>query len=1151
MNSVGVSKIFLRVVALVLSLHTASAVADVENLQPGVWTVVSNNTPADVNPCPNNGCSWSGNEGQAGVFDDWNSGVLAPNYGEYGGLIVWGGGHAGYLGNEVYIFDIGEGLWRRLSEPVPNPSCNYDYSELQDGSPCSAHSGNYLEFHPPTNKFVKVTSSSDHMQGGLGSGWVHEFDLDTNTWSRGQRKPSFPFGGHNRSEEATTAAYDPNRQVIWHHAGWAARAEGGTLGYYDPQTSQWTEVLNSSQIADVGIYAAAAVDSERDLLVILDMYSTRDRVYVYDLSNISAGPRSVNVNQGIPSGINWGPGFAFDPVSEKFVAWGGNGGQSSPDLYTLSVPSNWQSGTWTWTRVTTSGSAPRPNERFTFGRFRYVPSLNAFIVANTVNGPVHMIKLNANDGPPPADPPSVSLNASPGSVVSGNSASLSWSSSNAASCTASGGWSGGKSTGGSESVGPLTQTTSFTLNCTGAGGSASDTAVVTVTAGGPSVELSASPETIAANASTVLSWSAPGATSCSAGGGWSGPKASSGSETVGPLAASRAFTLECENGSGSSLDSVIVNVQGGSGSNDFASRCSGSGVVACIGFDSQADLDGKELQAFDGSLQYTSVDTNVYASGGGSMRQEIPPFSGAAASGGWASALGDQFGPGDTLHVQFRQRFSQTMLDTYYNPGGGWKQVIFYGNASCAGVELTTVNQYHQGFPSMYTDCGGRNLQRQIGGGDVLLQQGDYNCHYQGSRPPSECGYYAGDEWMTFYYEIELGNWDTPTSHIRAYMAYEGGPMKQFVDMDNYSLSYDSSPSDRYKNILLTTYMTGKDAGQNHPTGYTWYDELIVSTQPIPAPNGEVPPPPPVSPPSVDLRASPQTVASGGSSSLSWTVDNATSCSASGGWSGTETLNPNQTETGSRSVGPITSATSYTLTCVNEVGEFAADTVQVSVSGGAPAPDITFYADPTSVELGDNSTLYWNVSNASSCVGEDAWDGNKGLSGSEPVWLNRDVTYSLSCTGPGGTARESVSVTVVNPGEPVINFSANPTTVESGQRTTLTWSAANADSCQASGAWTGNRSASGSQQSVPLTGTANFGIVCTGPGGSSEQMLSVNVVEPPPPPPPGDDPGDPPPEQEAGDVDIGEEAGSSAFGLWTLAGLLLASAARRRRRTVV
>jgi hypothetical protein len=57
---------------------------------------------------------------------------------------------------------------------------------------------------------------------------------------------------------------------------------------------------------------------------------------------------------------------------------------------------------------------------------------------------------------------------------------LSWSSTNATSCTASGAWSGTKAISGTASTGGLTANETYTLTCTGTGGSATQSATVTV-----------------------------------------------------------------------------------------------------------------------------------------------------------------------------------------------------------------------------------------------------------------------------------------------------------------------------------------------------------------------------------------------------------------------------------------------------------------------------------------------------------------------------------------------------------------------------------------------------------------------------------------------------------------------------------------------
>jgi len=80
--------------------------------------------------------------------------------------------------------------------------------------------------------------------------------------------------------------------------------------------------------------------------------------------------------------------------------------------------------------------------------------------------------------------PTVTLSASPTSVSSGGSSTLTWSSKDATACVAGGAWSGAKSTSGSASTGVLTTNSSFTLTCTGGGGSSTASANVTMAASG-------------------------------------------------------------------------------------------------------------------------------------------------------------------------------------------------------------------------------------------------------------------------------------------------------------------------------------------------------------------------------------------------------------------------------------------------------------------------------------------------------------------------------------------------------------------------------------------------------------------------------------------------------------------------------------------
>ena len=74
----------------------------------------------------------------------------------------------------------------------------------------------------------------------------------------------------------------------------------------------------------------------------------------------------------------------------------------------------------------------------------------------------------SSDGATPTPMPTVSIAASPASIAAGGSSTLTWSSTDATSCTASGDWSGTKASSGSASVTPAA-TASYTLACTGAG----------------------------------------------------------------------------------------------------------------------------------------------------------------------------------------------------------------------------------------------------------------------------------------------------------------------------------------------------------------------------------------------------------------------------------------------------------------------------------------------------------------------------------------------------------------------------------------------------------------------------------------------------------------------------------------------------------
>ncbi len=163
---------------------------------------------------------------------------------------------------------------------------------------------------------------------------------------------------------------------------------------------------------------------------------------------------------------------------------------------------------------------------------------------------------------PPPTPPTVSITGNATTVVAGGSITLTWSSTNATSCTATGGWNGSKATSGSETVSGVVTSSGFAISCTGSGGTATGSVSVSVTAAPPlpTVSINATAQTVALADSDTLIWSSVNATACSASDGWAGAQPLSGTVSVGPITKQSTFTLTCDGPGGSVSTSVTVAV---------------------------------------------------------------------------------------------------------------------------------------------------------------------------------------------------------------------------------------------------------------------------------------------------------------------------------------------------------------------------------------------------------------------------------------------------------------------------------------------------------------------------------------------------------------------------------------------------------------
>ncbi len=230
--------------------------------------------------------------------------------------------------------------------------------------------------------------------------------------------------------------------------------------------------------------------------------------------------------------------------------------------------------------------------------------------------------------------------------------------------------------------------------------------------------------------------------------------------------------------------------------------------------------------------------------------------------------------------------------------------------------------------------------------------------------------------------------------------------------------------------------------------------------------------------------ANPTSVASGNSSTLAWNTTGCTSVSISG--IGSQSLD------GSANTGALFSSRTYTLTAFGADGTSVTRDTTVSVNSAATCAITSFYASPSQVTYGSNSTLYWSTTN---CTNVSVSGGAMGTSGTTYASsistgaIYGPTVFTITANGTtGGSVTQSLTVTTTTLNSCAItSFYASPSQVAYGGTSYLSWTTNGCTYVNLSGGSisSSNTNPNSSASTNPIYGSTTFTLTAYGSNGQS------------------------------------------------------------------
>jgi hypothetical protein len=230
----------------------------------------------------------------------------------------------------------------------------------------------------------------DCSEGGAGPNDTWTFDFSENRWEL-----KFPEDRDATDREGgfweDKSVYDPATRKVYFTTESSYLYQSGTGGWfvYDFDSNTYTKLNSRGDTGGISL----AVDEKRRLIVEIGDGKSR----VNDLNSPSLSVADIRTTGATEIVGRFNPGLAYDPVTDRIVAWYGGAA-----VYSLNMD------TYVWSRHQPAASntvipAPVSTSGGVYGRFRYIPSRNAFIAVsdgNSAEHSVYLYKLSPGEGVP-------------------------------------------------------------------------------------------------------------------------------------------------------------------------------------------------------------------------------------------------------------------------------------------------------------------------------------------------------------------------------------------------------------------------------------------------------------------------------------------------------------------------------------------------------------------------------------------------------------------------------------------------------------------------------------------------------------------------------------------------------------------------------